>query len=1454
MSAKPLRSSAIEPLEARIAPALLVNGANLLGGSGPSTGETSVGDHSATLVKVLSGQALVWFDGSSITSISVGPGTRLDISGNVYGDIVGNLKADGTLSDSDNDPTNGEDGGVLLPNDILGVKTHPLSGEKGSVGSIITGGSVNNVDISGSLLGVYAGDGVYRAESLLPLAGVVDSVVFGVDINPVTPGVQSIFSLAKSNAQMKPGASISGVKVAEARELQVFAGNGSPDGSTSSGNGVAGGSVSNVTIETATVFAGSPPDRPSYHLIAGDGQDGKRGGAGGSINTVIESASAGIAKMAGGKGGNGSAGAGGNGGNVSNIDAQSAGTNYQVTAGNGGDGTPGGAGGKLTNNNFANRTPSTGVLLVADFDGDGYDDVLVADPGTGQMVVNVNPGGTGFVPVIQHGSTVTIDAAGVTPIDAIATDMDADNDIDAVVLYKDGTVGIYLNKGGVDGGVFYDPTLNGGAGGYQIRSFDLGYKPVKFSLVSPNFQTFAVAENLEGKGVLHLFAASAFGGDLSVSILNGVRKLSLPVIDLVGKYAGLSDGSIVSFEFSASEENAFAEVMTLPSVLSGGLVDLDLDDTQSHLIALSGVGQAMAIYDVSTDTVPAPIVVPLNTIAGRPLMAKFIHDSSDPAAPDEIVVLNGLAESAIFTRFVPIDDGDPLTPITAYAQAEQFQSGTPLKNFAPAYNPGGVDLAALSGALNSFTIVSALSFETAYPLPFANKEIHLTGGNGGKGLDIGTKLGKGGAGGSIVGLNADARIIELIAGNGGDSTNGAAGAGGSLSNFIGQTAETTTNNFKTAGGAIVTPKLVAEISIDMTAGIGGKPTGAGGKFATGGAGGGLMSFTISLTSGDINFVAGAGGIGKGGAGGRGGDIKHVHTSTQSGSVFVTGGAGGAATGTTGNGGAGGDIFNFTHDLTLDADQEKVENPYFVTITAGAAGASMGAIGGAGGSVIDVALTLDGPDRTYFDSTPEPDLLDAELDSTITIAVTAGDGATGAKGGGVGGSIRNFVSDSVYDQQVQGGVFINYVVLSLTAGNGGSATTAGNGGAGGSIVLSKPISGITYYDPHSSIFDPLSMDYDPTRPALSAIGGNGGAGTVKGGAGGAVTGLVAQNSPFFDGQNITTTHLESAFIAGGKGGAGGTGDGGAGGAVSGALVGVNSRVDVTFADPTIYEFLGGFLSVQGGAGGASASAKGGLGGGVLNSEFGLVRSEYSLGMEVRGGLGGAGNTGGLGGALNGLRINTPQSTSGLSAILVAGDGGAADTATGVGGKGGDANGITQAKDFNSSINLIQAGNGGANTSGGKGGAGGNILNIRTVGFIGRPSDGVNQLGVFDSYLFDDDGDPNTALVVKEIAQGLFAGRGGTGGSAGAAGSISTVTARQIAAVAAAPSAAGLFAPATKVSNVKTALIGFDADLDGIFDTTGADGATPSGTKPEDGFILATALSQVTGTRPAFSFTA
>jgi hypothetical protein len=1429
--------TSIEPLEDRIAPALLVNGANLLGGSSPSTGETSVGDHSALLVKVLSGQALVWFDGNAITSISFGPGASLEIHGDVFGDIIGNLTASGRLSDSDNDPTNGNDGGVLLPNTLLGLKTFPLlTGQDGTLGSIITGGAVQKVSISGKISGIYAGDGAFRAESSIDFGGLVVSSTGIVDINPVEPGVQNLFFLDQSDGLFLAGAGINNIKITNASALEMYAGNGGAPNSIAAGKGFAGGSIANVTIENAFVPAGAPQDTPSYHLIAGDGQAGKKGGAGGSIGQVIEKASFGPVTLHAGNGGVGLGTAGGMGGDVANLDMQSASARYTVTAGDGGAGTPGGAGGRLLSNNFANRTPVSGVILSGDFTGDGVDDVLVADAGSGQMVISTqgdffpatifdDGNGIDFQPVVQFTknavNTVLIDGAGSTPISGAVVDVDSDGDLDFLIAYKNSSsLGIFINQGK---GVFYDAS----AEQFTSTTASLGFTPQKLTVLNSSGSALAITENSGGKGLLHLATGEIDdNGNISYAIDTRANVFATPIADVAGGYVGFTNGTVASFDINDLQAKNPFIIKNIPGAVDGGIDAIDLDSSGQRLLALSTIGRTVTVFD-ATGLSPAPLAtIQLNTIPGRPLIAHFIHDS-DPLTEDDITVLTAPTNGSEFAVYNPVPpDADPNTPDVGYQLGTTFASSSLLKNFVPVYGNPYVGIAALASSLSQFTFVKDFLTSQEFALPFASKSVSVFSGRGGDGLDLGTKLGKGGAGGSIAGLNADAQQITVHSGDGGNSQNGAAGAGGNISNPA---------TFLTASGGKVSPALLAEGFLEIKSGNGGTPQGLGGKSAAGGAGGSVIGITATLTSGDITLTAGIGGDGKGGAGGSGGSVMGTSTTAQDGNLIVIAGAGGAALSGAAASGAGGNIGNLTHVLTLDSEIEKLEHPYYVTLTAGAAGVSSGGLGGSGGNVTNISLKLDGSDDTY-PYPGNPPLVDAHRDSTVHVTATAGAGGQGLTGG-LGGSIRDFSSESFYDQEAKDGIHINFVVMNLTAGAGGVGT-AGSGGAGGNVLLGHPISGVTSWDPDAKN-DANGLSFDPTVPALSVTSGAGGDGTVRGGAGGNIAGLIAQNSPFMDGSSITITHLVSALVQAGHGGNGGTGSGGKGGDISGALIGVNDGFSVfqvfTSSD-------GGFLVANAGTGGDSASGKGGAGGAVKSSEFGLVSSYGEVGLLIQGGSGGQGAiAGGIGGAISGLRINTPQSTDAFSALIYAGHGGAATTPAGVGGRGGDINSVLQAKDVNSSINLLQAGNGGDNLQG-TAGAGGNVINVHTVGFIGRPSDnGFDHLGVFDT------------VGSLTIAQGVFAGRGGLGQTSGVNGSVQNIQARQIAAIAAAVDInTGLFAVATKVSKITADLIGFDAAGDNTFDDINGGTSSPHLVVPADGFILATSIASVTVLRQGYYF--
>jgi hypothetical protein len=1432
MTSRHSTRSSIEPLEHRIAPALLVNGANLLGGAGnPATGETSVGENAVTLVKVLSGQALVWFENGDISSISFGPNTTLEIHGDIYGDVVGNLTAAGTLSDSDNNPANGEDGAQLLANNLLGLKVLPLIGQDGSIGNVITGGSINGLSISGELLGAYAGDGVFRPESdLVSPTGHVLSSVGSLDINPVKAGTQSTFDFTAAGSSFLAGASIKTAKITRAPGLQLFAGSGNPAGGVLAGAGPAGGSISNITIESALVPSGAPTDTPSYWLIAGDGANGKTGGAGGGIDHIVEKTSYGPVVLKAGTGGVGSTTSGGFGGSISFLDLQSNSAHYIVTAGNGGDGAPAGDGGKLLYNNFSNRTPVSGIILAADFTGDDIDDILVVDAATGQMIVStqddsnpgdgiVEPARTEFRQLVQFENTlgndvVLIDPNGLSPSDATAMDVDGDGLLDIVVAYKNSnSLGVFLNQGG---GSFYDPNA-GTSGAFATGSLGLTFSPFKIASNGPGGYILAIAENREGKGIMHYGLPSGTSADdLDLELSTGSNEFSQPVADVVyahGEFLTAFTNGVISKLQPAGLEATKPFIVTATGVaIAGGISDLEVDSTTDRLLALSSTSRTVSVFDNSTTSLLPVATITLSPSAD-PLVAHFVHDA-DPATEDAITVLSLLPAGSVLTTYTQAaPDGDPLT-VEAFGISATLNTTTALKNFVPVYSTNGLlGDAALAGSMNGFTFTPDLISTTEFPLPFASKVIEAKAGNGGDGLNIGKTIGKGGAGGSITGINADANEIRLFAGIGGKSESGPGGAGGSVTN---------PPSVMNASLATIVPALVADVVLQVEAGGGGTPTGPNAKTASGGAGGSLIGLNITLDAGDITLTTGNGGDGLGGAGGNGGNFNTIKTLGRDGNLTLSTGTGGKALAGTAVGGAGGSIINFSHELALAPDVELLEKPYSVSITTGWGGTSLGGIGGAGGSLQGVTLKLDGSDRTYNDASVNPPLVDALKDSTVRVSVLLGEGGAGATGG-VGGSIRDFSHTSVFDQlDRKSQIRLNYVVMQLTAGNGGTGT-AGAGGAGGSIQLLRPISGVTFFDPDAnSLTDPAN------HVPFIATAGTGGGGSTKGGAGGAISGLTLQNASFIDGTSITGTHLLSAIVTAGGGGSGGTLDGGAGGAVTGALIAP----------------LVGFLVVSaGGGGGGGTLGMGGGGGAVSSSTFGVVNTAAAVGLSVTAGNGGPGTiAGGAGGALANLQVSTPQSTNGISAILLAGDGGPANSNKGPGGKGGDVTGLNQGKDVNSSINLIEAGNGGHNPLG-IAGAGGNIVGVKTVGFIGRPSDGVNRLGVFDH------------IGVAEIPQGLFSGRGGQGVIDGINGSVTNVTARQIAAIAAKVDGNGLFAAASKISGVKASLIGFDVLENSVFDSTVPGTPNPGLSKPIDGFVFGTSISQVIGLPTStFIFTA
>ncbi|HEX4084622.1 MAG TPA: VCBS repeat-containing protein [Chthoniobacteraceae bacterium] len=1453
----------IEPLEQRIAPALLITGANLLGGPGnPTTGQGSIGGNSVTLVTVLSGEAIVWYDHGSIDAISFGPNTSLNVVGDV-GALIGNLNANGTLTSSTGNAIHGLDGDVLLANNLIGLTTHPLGPEKGSVGEIITGGSVSNVNIAGDLSGIYAGDGAFKTQSsLLSNSEITVNLGSLMDINPVVPGNQYQFNFTSANEHFLSGASISNIKIGAAESLQVFAGDGAPGTVGSPGHpgnpGLIGGSITNITITSAYAAGGTP----SYYLLAGDGGSGSKGGAGGSIQNITELASSGVVQIIAGAGGNGSSGAGGVGGSIKNLAMNSDSSAYTVHAGAGGNGSPGGAGGSVKGVNFGGNQLSNGIVLAAPFTNSGVDNILLVDAQTGTMVIEQNDHGLGWTPVVQDPniSLDTIASEGSTPIAAVAVDVNNDGYPDIVVAYKNSdNLGIYINQGGVnsaDAGMFY--TINKSGGNYTGDTLDaaslvLSYSPTALAagdFTGDSNQDLAVALNFQGTPELLTLAGNGQGGFTPLTTLVTLPATPLDLIPAIIQggahtdlFASFKTGEIDALLSTGSSTGAPFNDIPTGITVPGGIANIDWDqvnpaptsgETGGLLMALATTGNSLYFYTPSTaGTLTLAASVPLTGGAGTPLVAHFVPLGGNSPEPVEVLYSVG--------------SGSRLDVYSAQGETYTFTSSISstesLKNFAPVVEGQITGLAAIGTSVEHFAFSQNGGAFTDISLPFSGKTVTIAAGNGGNGVN--GNAAAGGAGGSISGMTILAGQITLAAGNGGSSINAAAGVGGTI----------TDTPTITVGTQTISAILQANTLLDVQAGSGGSVVSGTAHSAHGGVGGVVEGLNLSMLSGNLVVDSGNGGNGTGGVGGAGGDITAIKAVDNGGDLDLTAGVGGTAEGATGNGGAGGSISELTYSLA--PTDLTIEMGYNVNLIAGGGGNSNGGTGGAGGAVQTATLTLEPANESYWDSEPNPPLVHADIDSTVRVTVIAGNGGSGATGG-AGGAVKSISSTSVFTQVVtlEGSdssdaasfLELNPVAATISSGSGG-AGSKGAGGAGGSVT-GLTLTGISHYDLDSA---------DPQTGAVPLVitSGAGGNGATNGGAGGAITGVVSQNSQFnVSGtlENISSPELSAASVTSGAGGNGGTGNGGAGGTVSNLSIGVSGFDQSEYLAPLVGQNMadivgGGQITIISGAGGNGGhAARGGAAGSIIGSVVGVQDAFEDYGILLQGGLGGNGGLGGgQGGNVANIQVSSPENPipatenyDVLSTLILAGNGGQATAAGGIGGTGGSIGQIMESKDVNSPINILQAGNGGAAVT--TGGTGGSVIGVSTVGLIGQPSDlFYNSFGVFQT-----DIDPGSLLLnslfpynggISEVPQGVFAGNGGAGATAGAQGSVMSISAAQIAAIGAAMNADGTFGAAARIASITAQAIAYDQNGNGQYDNvTGTNRTAPDQAIPIDGFIF------------------
>ena len=1143
----------VEPLEPRVAPAILVNGGNLLGGNGnPTTGETSSGGNAVTLIKVLSGEALVFFDATNaeITGISVGKHTRLDITGNIYGDIVTNLLPTGRLTDSDNNPANGEDGGILLPYAIKGITTHPLSLQTGDIGRIIAGGGIANVNIAGKLSGIYAGDGIFRDGSLA-------NINLGlVDYNTILPGAQNIYTLTAANAKASAQASVSNVVVFNASQLEIFAGDGL---SSTTGVGGIGGSISNVTITHTLAGEGA---KPALFLHAGDGGSGTGGGRGGSITNFDDLDSIAYVKIQTGDGGAGSSGTGGAGGSLQNSTITTSSPRYDLLMGAGGSGVMGGKGGGINALNFTNNiTGGASLIATGDFNNDGIQDVLLINTVTGEGTLSLGTGSTTNAPYTialqpatnangTAGTTPFIAAEGAVPTAVVATDLNGDGLLDFVVSYA-GTnnLGVFLNQGG---GVFkasstalpVSPTRIAvgdfsGSTAPDIAVLAGGDAPS----VSGGQQSQVFIAQGDGTGALTVLANpatfSGIGTDLVSAQINGVGGTDL--------FVGLNTGGVDPLFANGSSFTVGTGIIVFngADVANPPPVDnLDVS-TASGGVTLLAFSKNTSVNDTTTTAV-TPLVDVISIQADGTANAAT-NFSPDSGALKARFVANTSIVGVVNPGAVLLYENN-----AGYGVVATLPSDGVLSDFSAASIGGTLQIVAAGAATNRFFYTSG-TLDTAaglpsfahFNLPYEERIISFVAGDGGTGT-----TGRGGGGGSINTLSytqtLGGGVLEaggdyntfVTTGTGGASTGGDGGKGGSMSSIA----------------LSLNPGFVNDGQDDTD--FASLHAGAGGAGDRGGSGGSISKATSNtvfsdISSGGVRFgavalelLAGNGGVGTTTTGGTGGSITLAGPTSLSGVTFydidsltpeaaallVQAGDGGA--GVTA-GGAGGSLNAVGAQNAITAGTNVARNELgSADIIAGVGGSASQGIGGAGGNITGLDASVQ---RYYFGTPDSVGVADGWIAVTAgaggasangaggnggsvlksTVASAAGDlergfgvlveggaGGDGTSGGGAGGSIKTLTVNTPSESDVFAAV--------IAAGSGGSATTSGTGGAGGGIKG-------------------IAQSKDVNSSITAILGGNGGTG--DGGAGGTGGTIKKVDTVGFIGLPANDTTYLGVFDAG-----------------------------------------------------------------------------------------------------------------------------------------------------------------------------------------------------------------------------------------------------------------------------------------------------------------------------------
>lgn len=838
-------------------------------------------------VKVTSGRAYAFFfdkntngipEANELSGLVLSTAASVSVSGDVDGSILSTMNATtGTYS------TNGlTNGGVVMS--VSGLK---VSGNVGQLnagvltfGHIVAGGGLTNIS-AGQINNLQSGtpavyDPLFPATIFAPL----DYDLGGTGAGAVGQGTLAVYTPAP---------------------------------------GIAGGSISNVTLNSADLILAGPG-----HVGGG----GVAGTVGGSITNVKILADGNGLVIGAGAGGDSTGAVGGNGGAVTQVvvsgvtDSNS--NLINIYGGVGGDSLTGrgGIGGRADNIWVGYQYNSSNQIVASE-------NVLL-----NRLVIRGGDGGSGIL--AGAGGALTAINVIASPDDAVGPDAE-------------------IRLLGGDGGDLLANSTTAGLGG-SISNFKI--------------------QNLDadgGVGNSHVLVHAGDASDSSALLPGQAARFAVggSITNVVPKGGSSTPGLIgQSFEFRAG--NGYGSLGLDRGGAGGSISNLGFSSFANQfledLTVIAGAGGTNPLGVGGAGGSIAGVTVPISELSsllfqagkggsggagaggvGGSVSRVDIFDFNVALAPIAVQVLAGSGGDG--TRSGGVGGG-----ITTFSY---FGKGATL--VATAGNGGNSSATGGNGGS-----LSGVAF-SARDLPLATAT--LTAGTGGNS----TGVGRGGLGGSI--SNGNIQVtgdVEFKAGNGGKAgTGGAVGIGGSLggsTSTLGIFAQSSGGSVKflagnagepifigavpktgAAGGSITNAVASAANNIEFKAGQG-QGAGAGGSISRIGFYGDAGS--SSLYGGNLTVAAGNGGnpFSASLAGGNGGGITSavgVGSSNAAATVIFQAGNGGGQTGASGTrGGIGGTI----NGVTIN------DGAANLSVVAGNGG--LGLAGGAGGGLLNVAVLPD----------------------------------------------------------------------------------------------------------------------------------------------------------------------------------------------------------------------------------------------------------------------------------------------------------------------------------------------------------------------------------------------------------------------------------------------------------------------------------------------------------------